>query len=162
LRALPSFHHQVAGPADAPWLTFIPGIGNDASFWAAQAEVLSDRFRVLTFDPWGHADSPAPPDPCGFAQVLDGIVQLWDQLGVARSSVVGLGFGGSVALALGLDHPLRVDRIVACCCRPRQPDDRRDFWRARREAALTQMASLADATVDRWLSAAFQIGRAHV
>lgn len=154
---LPPLAHHIAGPAGAPWLTFIPGIGNDATFWQVQAQALSDRFRVLAFDPWGHAGSPAPPPDCGFQDVVQGVVQLWDSLGIARSSVVGLGFGGSVALALGLEAAPRIDRLVACCCRPRQPDDRRDFWRQRREAVLAQgMDKLVEVTVDRWLSPEFR------
>jgi 3-oxoadipate enol-lactonase len=154
---LPPLHHHLAGPAGAPWLTFIPGIGNDASFWQAQAAVLARTHRVLTFDPWGHGDSPAPPHDCSFADIVQGVVQLWDALGIQRSHLAGLGFGGSVALALGLDHPQRVDRIVAFCCRPRQPGDRRDFWRKRMQTARdTGMQALADATVDRWLGIEFR------
>ena len=149
---LPTFHHTTAGPAGAPWITFIPGIGNDASFWRRQAEALSAHFQVLCFDPWGHGDSPLPPPDCRFDDMVAGVVQLWDALGIARSSVVGLGFGGSIALALGIDHPARVERVAAFCCRPRQPDDRRAFWRARGEAARNAgMEALVAATVDRWL-----------
>ena len=157
MKALPTFHHILEGPQDAPWLTFIPGIGNDAGFWAAQAAALARRFRVLRFDPWGHGRSPAPPADCRFADIRDGVLQLWNSLAIERSGVVGLGFGGSLALALGIEHPARVERIAAFCCRPRQPDERRAFWRARCEAAQTQgMDRLADATVERWLSADFR------
>jgi 3-oxoadipate enol-lactonase len=156
-KPLPLLHHRVAGPAGAPWVTFVPGIGNDATFWQAQADALSDSVRVLTFDPWGHGDSPAPPQDCGFDEVLQGVVALWDRLDIERCAVVGLGFGGSVALALGLAQPQRVSQVVACCCRAKQPEDRRDFWRARRAAVLAQgMDTLAGATVDRWLSAQFR------
>lgn len=157
MKALPTFHHVISGPANAPCLTFIPGIGNDAQFWAEQAASLSAHFRVLRFDPWGHGQSPAPPQDCSFAAIRDGIVQLWDSLGITRSAVVGLGFGGSLALALGLEYPERVTRIAAFCCRPRQPDDRREFWRGRCDAAQTRgMDELSDATVDRWLSTDFR------
>ncbi|MGV8860482.1 MAG: alpha/beta fold hydrolase [Pseudomonas sp.] len=163
IQALPTFHHVISGPANAPWLTFIPGIGNDAEFWAEQAAGLSAHFRVLRFDPWGHGQSPAPPQDCNFAAIRDGVVQLWDRLGISRSAVVGLGFGGSLALALGLEYPERVTRIAAFCCRPRQPDDRREFWRGRCDAAQTQgMDTLADVTVDRWLSADFRASHPQV
>lgn len=153
---LPSLNYQVIGVEGAPWVTFIPGIGNDATFWAAQAEHLASRFSVLMFDPWGHSDSPAPPQPCGFDTVLQGVIQLWDQLGIKCSSLVGLGFGGSTALALSLEYPDRVERVVACCCRPRQPDGRRDFWRDRQKVARAEgLEQLGNATVDRWLGKAF-------
>jgi len=160
---LPTFHHSLSGPVDAPCLTFIPGIGNDAEFWAAQAQVMTTHMRVLRFDPWGHGRSPAPPADCNFAIIRDGTVQLWDELGISSSAVVGLGFGGSMALALGLEHPERVTRIAAFCCRSRQPDDRREFWRERSAAAQTiGMNELADKTVDRWLSADFRARHPHV
>lgn len=156
-RALPLMHHEVSGPAHAPWVTFVPGIGNDVNFWQAQAEALQDRLRVLRFDPWGQGASPPPPADCRFDDMAEGILQLWRHLGIERSSVVGLGFGGSVSLALGLRAPEQVDRIAACCCRPRLPDDRRGFWRQRKAAAAAQgMQAMADATVDRWLNPAFR------
>lgn len=155
---LPAFNHRIEGADSGPWLTFVPGIGNDMSFWTDQAERLSGRFRTLTFDPWGHGDSPSPPEPCRFADIVAGLVQLWDSLGIERTSLVGLGFGGSVALATALDHPARVDSVMACCCRPRQPNDRRQFWRERRaKAAEIGIERLADITVDRWLSEEFRV-----
>lgn len=163
MKTLPLLKSYVTGKDAAPWVTFIPGIGNDATFWQQQAELLGSRFRVLSFDPWGHANSPQPPENCGFADVLAGVLQLWDSLGIQRSHLVGLGFGGSVSLALGLDHPERVGQVAAFCCRPRQPDDRRDFWRARREVAKNEgMNGLADVTVDRWLSPEFRASRPDV
>ncbi|PLP95265.1 3-oxoadipate enol-lactonase [Pseudomonas sp. FFUP_PS_473] len=163
MTTLPPFHHVLTGPADAPCVTFIPGIGNDVGFWAEQAEGLATHYRVLRFDPWGHGASPQPPEDCSFATIAKGVVQLWDQLGIERSALVGLGFGGSLALALGLEHEERVSRIVAFCCRPRQPDDRRQFWRARSEAAERDgIEALADITVDRWLSPDFRAGHPQV
>jgi 3-oxoadipate enol-lactonase len=157
MTVLPALNYRVAGPDCAPWLTFVPGIGNDATFWSDQATALSDRFRVLTFDPWGHGASAAPPAKCGFDDVGRGILQLWDALGVVQSAVVGLGFGGSVALSLALRHPRRVTRVAAFCCRPRQPDERRAFWHQRIAAARgSGIDALADVTVDRWLSEEFR------
>ncbi|MFJ9381247.1 alpha/beta fold hydrolase [Streptomyces sp. NPDC101455] len=152
MTAFPHLSSLVTGPEGAPWITFVPGIGNDADFWKAQADALSAGRRCLRFDPWGCGDSDPPPTAFTIDDVADGVVQLWDELGITSSSVVGLGFGGSVALHLGLRHPPRVERVVACCCRPRQPDDRRDFWRDRQETARRDgLEELAELTVSRWL-----------
>ena len=95
--------------------------------------------------------------------VVDGIVALWDQVGVERSSLVGLGFGGSVALYLAIRHPERVDRVVACCCRARQPDDRRQFWRDRQAVARAHgLTGLARLTVERWLDPSFRAAQPEV
>lgn len=157
MTSFPLFHHQIQTKPNADWITFIPGIGNDASFWAHHAEVLAEYFNVLTFDPWGHNLSPLPPEPCTFQDIVSGVVQLWNHLGIEKSSVIGLGFGGSVALSLGISHAKYIDKIVACCCRPRQPDDRHAFWRERcAKARANGLEKLGDITVDRWLSMEFR------
>ncbi len=156
-RRLPPLAAIVGGRPDGPWVTFVPGIGNDASFWADQADALASGFGVLRFEPWGCGDSADPPDDLTIDDVADGVVALWDALGLRTSSVVGLGFGGSVALDVALRHPDRVERVVACCCRARQPDDRRGFWRGRQARAEAEgLGTLADDTVDRWLSPEFR------
>ncbi|SDB88019.1 3-oxoadipate enol-lactonase [Raineyella antarctica] len=156
-RSLPHLQSSTTGPAGAPWVTFVPGIGNDASFWQRQATELAATHRVLRFEPWGCGGSEAPPEDLRIEDVAAGIVQLWDELGIESSSVVGLGFGGSTSLVLGLDHPGRVERIAAFCCRPRQPEGRRDFWRDRQAYAQENgLAELAEVTVDRWLSEDFR------
>jgi 3-oxoadipate enol-lactonase len=160
MRQIPKLSSKLAGKAGAPVVTFIPGIGNDSQFWADQAARLMDRYRVLTFDPWGSGDSPPPATDCRFADVVDGVIQLLDAYDIGQAALVGLGFGGSVALAAALDHPERISKVIACCCRPRQPDDRRAFWRDRQaRAAEIGIDRLADITVDRWLSEAFRAAR---
>lgn len=160
---LPGLQSYVAGLEGAPWVTFVPGIGNDASFWQRQADELAATHRVLRFEPWGCGESEEAPTDLRIEGVADGIVQLWNSLGIERSSVVGLGFGGSSALVLGLEHPDRVERIVACCCRPKQPEGRRQFWRDRQAFAHENgLAELADITVDRWLSDGFRVAHPEV
>ncbi len=158
MTSLPLFHYHTQGKPDASWVTFIPGIGNDMSFWGTHATLLAEKYQVLTFDPWGHHLSPLPPEVCTYQDIVDGVIALWDHLGIPKSSVVGLGFGGSVALSLGISSPSRVEKIIACCCRPRQPDDRHEFWRDRcAKAKLDGLDQLGDITVDRWLSAEFRV-----
>lgn len=154
---LPLFAYEVHGRTGAPWVTFVPGIGNDRTFWRDQAAQLTPRFQVLLFDPWGHGDSPPPPATCTFADIAQGILTLWDHIGIAQSALVGLGFGGSLALYLAAIAPDRVGRTAAFCCRPRQPDDRQAFWRDRSaKAAELGISAITQVTVDRWLNAAFR------
>lgn len=112
------------------------------------AVAANPAFRTLRFEPWGCGASEPPSLDCTIDTVVDGIVELWDRIGILRSSAVGLGFGGSTALYLALRHPDRVTRVVACCCRARQPDDRRQFWRDRQALARANgLDELADITV---------------
>ena len=154
---LPLFAHETRGPSGAPWVTFVPGIGNDRTFWQGQAAQLAQDFQVLLLDPWGHGDSPPPPAACTFADIAMGILALWDHLAIEQSALVGLGFGGSLALYLAATSPRRVSRVAALCCRPRQPDDRRAFWRDRStKAAELGIPAITQITVDRWLNEGFR------
>lgn len=151
-----TFHYEIQGITDGPWLTFIPGIGNDTTFWSEVMQRLGGRYRILGFDLWGHGKSPPPPSRT-FDGFIAAIGQMWDDLGITSTAVIGLGFGGSAALATALAFPDQVARVAACCCRPRQPDDRREFWRNRRSEAERQgMQAMAQITVDRWFSPAFR------
>ena len=73
-----------SGEDGAPWVTFVPGIGNDAEFWRRQADELADQFRTLRFEPWGCGGSQAPPQDCTIDDVVDGIVELWNRVGIER------------------------------------------------------------------------------
>ena len=157
MSGLPVLEAFVDGPDGAPWVTFVPGIGNDADFWRPQSDELASDHRTLRFEPWGCGGSEPPPEEVTIDDVAASIVELWNRVGADQSSIVGLGFGGSTALYTALRHPDRVNRVVACCCRPRQPETRRQFWRDRQRYALDHgMVDLAEITVERWLSPEFR------
>jgi 3-oxoadipate enol-lactonase len=90
-----------AGPA----VLFIHGGLGDLRLWEPQARALSDRFRCIRFDLrfYGRSESPG----VAFSQVEDAVGVL-DALGVERAALVGLSFGGGLALDVALTHPDRV------------------------------------------------------
>ena len=143
-----------------PWITLLAGITNDLSFWDDQVPALADRFHVLRYDARGHGASD--PAACGYGVggLTGDLVGLWDALGIDRSHLVGLGFGGSLAIALAIDQPARVDRLVAVACRDSMTPDFIEMWRRRAtEAVAAGMAPLVVDTVGRWCSEAFATAR---
>jgi 3-oxoadipate enol-lactonase len=151
-----SIEYRVDGAA-GDWVTLVPGIGNDHTFWDALVPALADDFRVLRFDPRGHADSDAPPGPYSFDDAVADVTGLWDALGIERSHVVGLGFGGSTAIGLGIGHPDRVASLVPYCCRAVMTDDFAAMWRQRLKLVdEIGMEGLGKATVERWFTEAFR------
>lgn len=90
-----------SGPGVSGWVNWRPVIGQ-----------LKDRFRLIAPDLAGF----------GYSQVPDGIeyhrdrwlqqiVDFLDALNLPKVSVVGNSFGGSMALALAIAYPERVDRL---------------------------------------------------
>ena len=112
-----NINYVVDGPEGAPWVTFITGITNDAAMWDDHIPALSKNFRLLRLDSRGHGDSDATPPPYSFDQLTGDVIGVWDELGVERSHVVGIGLGGMTTLALALRAPRRVSAIVPTACR---------------------------------------------
>lgn len=89
-----------------------PGVSAWAN-WRLPMPFLTERHRVIAPDLAGFGYSQVPDDWEFSTQTwLQQIVDLLDELGLEKVSVVGNSFGGSMALALAIAHPERVDRIV--------------------------------------------------
>ena len=106
-------YHDVG--AGAP-LLLLHGSGPGVSAWAnwrLTIGALQDRFRIIAPDLAGFGYTEVPDGIVYSRQRwLDQIVALLDALGLERVHVVGNSFGGSMALALAIAHPERVDRLV--------------------------------------------------
>src|SRR5690606_22347740 len=101
---------------DGPPLLLLHGSGPGVSAWAnwrLPMPYLTEHHRVIAPDLAGFGYSQVPGGwEYSRATWLQQIVDLLDALGLERVSVVGNSFGGSMALALAISHPERVDRLV--------------------------------------------------
>jgi 2-hydroxymuconate-semialdehyde hydrolase len=89
-----------------------PGVSAWAN-WRLPMPILTERHRVIAPDLAGFGYSEIPEDwQFGVRTWLRQTVDLLDALDIERTSVVGNSFGGSMALALAIHHPERVDRMV--------------------------------------------------
>jgi pimeloyl-ACP methyl ester carboxylesterase len=85
----------------------------DASMWAPQIAALSDRYRVIVPELWGHGRSGAMP--AGTRTMKDLARQhltLLDALEVGSCAVVGLSVGGMWGAETALMAPARVSSLV--------------------------------------------------
>lgn len=89
-----------------------PGVSAWAN-WRLPLQRLKNDFRLLLPDLAGFGYSQNPQDMVLDRQAwLDQIVSFIDALGVERVHVIGNSFGGSMALALAIEHPERVNKLV--------------------------------------------------
>lgn len=111
--ALTTNYHDV-GSGDP--LLLLHGSGPGVSAWAnwrLPIEHFAPHHRVLAPDLAGFGYTHVPAGTEYTRDVwLQQIVDLLDALGVERTSVVGNSFGGSMALALAIAHPQRVERLI--------------------------------------------------
>lgn len=107
-----NYHDRGTG---APVL-LIHGSGPGVSAWAnwrLTIGALEGEFRCLAPDMAGFGYSPVPEGwQHSRAAWLDQLIAFMDGLGIEKAHVIGNSFGGSMALALAIACPERVDRLV--------------------------------------------------
>ncbi|HUC22070.1 MAG TPA: alpha/beta fold hydrolase [Streptosporangiaceae bacterium] len=104
------------GRGDADTIVLLHGGGPGASSWSnfgRNFAVFAKRFRAVMMDLPGYGGSAArPPTAHFFTIAADALAGLLDELGIAKTHIVGNSLGGGTALRFTLDYPDRVGRLV--------------------------------------------------
>ena len=95
-----------------PPVLFLHGGWSDSREWRPQLEALSDEFDVIAWDAPGCGGSDDPPIDFGMAGYADAVAGLADALDLGRPHLVGLSFGGGLALAVYERRPDLVGSLV--------------------------------------------------
>jgi pimeloyl-ACP methyl ester carboxylesterase len=91
-------------------VVLVNGGGMDMRQWEPAARELQRHgFRVIRYDPRGWGGSPPGDGPHAEHDDLAGLL---DALRIPRADVVGMSWGGGVAIDAALAHPGRVRRLV--------------------------------------------------
>jgi pimeloyl-ACP methyl ester carboxylesterase len=85
---------------DGPPLVLLHGALCDSRDWRPQLDALSDEFTVVAWDAPGCGRSSDPPETFGLPDYADCLAGFIDTLGLPRPHVLGLSWGGGLALAL--------------------------------------------------------------
>lgn len=80
-------------------------VGDGATTWRRQLDELSDEFTMVAWDAPGAGGSSDPPESFGMAGYSDCLAGLIAQLGLRRPFLIGLSFGGALAIDFGRRHP---------------------------------------------------------
>lgn len=105
--------HPPAGRTQAPTLLLLHGFGGSLHTWEPWVLQLARDYRVIRIDlPGSGLSEPDPQGNYADAHTLALLVNLLDQLGIARASVIGHSIGGRIAWRFAAAHPARVDRLV--------------------------------------------------
>jgi pimeloyl-ACP methyl ester carboxylesterase len=102
--------YQRAGAG--PPIVLVHGATSDSRMWQPQLAALADEFTVIAWDePGAGRSSDVPPD-FGLGDYADCLAALIDELGAGPAHVVGLSWGGTVALELYRRRPGLVASLV--------------------------------------------------
>jgi 3-oxoadipate enol-lactonase len=149
--------YSLSGPLGAPFVVLAGSLGATGDMWAAQLPVLAKDFRVLQFSYPGHGQSGINPEAASMAGLAKGVMDLIDQLGAERFSLVGLSLGGMLGLHMAATAPDRIQRLVASCCRYYQTPDLAKQWDERIASVQARgMDAVVQPTLERWLGESFR------
>jgi pimeloyl-ACP methyl ester carboxylesterase len=90
---------------EGPPMVLLHGYVGNRRTWRRQLEELSGEFTVVAWDAPGYGRSSDPPEGFRLADFADCLASLIEALGLGRPHVVGLSFGGGLALELYRRHP---------------------------------------------------------
>jgi pimeloyl-ACP methyl ester carboxylesterase len=86
-------------------LILLHGFLENSTFWRRQMDDLSDAFDVIAWDTPGCGQSSDPPESFRMPDYADCLAGFIEALGLTRPHVLGLSFGGALALELYRRHP---------------------------------------------------------
>jgi pimeloyl-ACP methyl ester carboxylesterase len=90
---------------DGPPLLLLHGFVGDSREWAPEIDGLSDLFTVVAWDAPGAGSSADPPESFRMPDFADCLAGFVEALHLGPTHVIGLSFGGALALELFRRHP---------------------------------------------------------
>jgi pimeloyl-ACP methyl ester carboxylesterase len=118
------------GPAEAPPLVLLHGLGATKSSWLPVVPALARHYRVHAIDLPGFGRSSKPRARYDARWFSGHVFSLFDSLGIDSALVAGNSMGGRIAMEMGMAKPERVDAI-ACLCPAAAFSHRPALWLAR-------------------------------
>lgn len=140
---------SLEGPADAPAVVMIHGLGGSLSVWDGVAALLP-RHRLLRMDLRGHGSSDVPPAPYAMGTLIRDVERLIDHFALKETVLIGVSLGGLIAQGLAVKRLDLVRALVLSNTAARIGTAAQ--WHDRIATVRDHgLAALTDATMERWM-----------
>jgi pimeloyl-ACP methyl ester carboxylesterase len=90
------------------------GLPGDSRLWRRQLQALADEYTVVAWDAPGCGRSAAPPGDFGTQDVVGYLIAFLQALGLEQPHVLGLSWGGGLALELFRQAPKIPKTLLLC------------------------------------------------
>ena len=151
-----TLHHQLIGaPEGRPVLVFINSLGTDFRIWRDVIVQFAGDAAIVAYDKRGHGLSDTGTTPYAMEDHVADLAGLLDHLNVRNAVICGVSVGAMIAQGLALSRPDLVRALVLCGAVSKAGEAA--VWNGRIDTVNEQgIAGLADATMERWFTAAFR------
>lgn len=148
-------HYALSGNPLHPALILSNSLGTNFSMWDPQTSAFAQTFHLLRYDMRGHGQSSVPAAPYSVPELAADVLALADSLDIADFHFCGLSIGGMIGMALALNSPHRLKKLVLCSTAAKIGTQ--DSWNTRIATVRAHgMQEIARGTAARWFTASFQ------
>ena len=106
-------HYLDENPQGKSTVVLLHGLGATSQSWLLQIPILTTAgFRVIAPDMRGFGDSTYPGGRYRIEDLATDVAALLAQVGIRRTSLVGISMGGTVSLGLLCDYAQFVDKAI--------------------------------------------------
>jgi len=108
-----SIYYELNGEKGRPLIVFVNGLTQNTALWGVQTEHLNKLgYSTLTFDLLGQGKSFKPILDINFAENVDVLHQLLEEIEVKQAYITGISFGGVSALQFALRFPRQCKGLI--------------------------------------------------
>jgi 3-oxoadipate enol-lactonase len=105
-----TMYYELQGEGEP--LVLIAGLRLDISEYHGIDSWLAQKYQVLAFDNRGAGRTDKPDIPYSIEMMANDTAGLMQALGIQAAHIIGISMGGRIALALALQHPELVKKLV--------------------------------------------------
>lgn len=128
--------------------------------WQWQIPVLSQKYRIITYDLFGHGSSRDPPKVPSLKLFSEQLADLLDDLDIKNTSVIGFSLGGMIARRFTMDHSDRVDLLgILHSAHQRSLAAQNEIQSRVLQARQYGPAATIEAALKRWFTDDFRISQ---
>jgi pimeloyl-ACP methyl ester carboxylesterase len=149
--------YELIGSAGNPVVVMIHGLGLNRACWQWTIPALQDRYRVLSYDLYGHGQSAPPSGTPSLALFSDQLAALLDHCEIPSAVIAGFSLGGMIARRFAQDAPSRADALLILHSPHQRSATAQEAILKRVEQARHEgPKSTVEAALERWFSADFR------
>ena len=112
-------------------LVLVHGLADDHRAWRRTLPDLMLRHRVLLYDLRGHGVTTPGSLDGTLRQLGDDLVALLDEIDVSTADIAGFSLGGTIAMRVAIDHPVRVRKLALVATSSRVGRTAAEWYRQR-------------------------------